>query len=88
MLELVQQHHPHMGEVEVRKILNRSMDLISALTDIVKTMFYTTTTSGKRYYDLDNDILKVYDVTLSDGSGEDYHIGRLAGGMPSKEDST
>ena len=26
MIELVQQHHPHMGETEIVKLLNRAKD--------------------------------------------------------------
>ena len=35
MIELVQQHHPHMGEKEIRKLLNREMDNFTESTGIL-----------------------------------------------------
>ena len=39
MIELVKQHHPHMGEVEVLKLLNRAKDDYCAQTEIVKKRY-------------------------------------------------
>jgi hypothetical protein len=72
MIELVQQHHPNMGEVEVIKFLNRAKDDFCSKTEIVKTKYTsvssgeTTTTSGRRYYSLSKYILKIIDVWLND----------------------
>ena len=37
MIELVQQHHPHMGETEIVKLLNRAKNDFCAKTEILKT---------------------------------------------------
>ena len=66
MLELVQQHHPHMGEVEVIKLLNRAKDDFCAKTELIKDSFTTTTVIDKRYYNLDANILKIKSVWLND----------------------
>lgn len=72
MIELVQQHHEDIGEVEAIKLLNRAKDDFCAKTEIIKTKYTTvsdgesTTTSGRRYYSLSKYILKIRDVWLND----------------------
>ena len=79
MIELVQQHHPHMGEVEVIKLLNRAKDDFCAETEIVKkkytevSMDYgteangeTSTTASRMYYAISEYILKIQSVWLND----------------------
>ena len=64
MIELVQQHHPHMGETEIVKLLNRAKDDFCDKTQIIKTTKTISTASGTRYYHLDKSILRVNDVWL------------------------
>jgi len=64
MIELVQQHHPHMGEVEIIKLLNRAKDDFCAKTEMVKTNRTMNTTSGTRYYYVNKNVLKIKDVWL------------------------
>tara|TARA_R100001082_G_C4253904_1_gene112633 strand:+ start:79 stop:369 length:291 start_codon:yes stop_codon:yes gene_type:complete len=71
MIELVQQHHADMGEVEIIKLLNRAKDDFCAKTEIVKAKYtdaggQSTTTGDRRYYDLSKYILKIKDVWLND----------------------
>ena len=66
MIELVQQHHPHMGEVEVIKLLNRAKDDFCAKTEIVKDSYTTTTVANQRYYRISTNILKILSVWLND----------------------
>jgi hypothetical protein len=66
MIELVQQHHPHLGETEVIKLLNRAKDTFCTETDVVKDSYYTSTVANQRYYILDSKILKIRDVWLND----------------------
>ena len=47
MIELVQQHHPKMGEVEIIKLINRAKDDFCARTEIVKDTYTVTTTADK-----------------------------------------
>ena len=71
MIELVQQHHADMGEVEIIKLLNRAKDDFCAKTEIVKAKYTdvssgeATTTADRRYYDLSNYILKIKAVWLN-----------------------
>jgi hypothetical protein len=66
MIELVQQHHPHMGEVEVIKLLNRAKDDFCAKTEIVKDSYTATTVANQRYYTISTNILKILSVWLND----------------------
>jgi hypothetical protein len=66
MIELVQQHHPHMGEVEVIKLLNRAKNDFCARTEIVKDSYTLNTVASQRYYDIDNRIIKIKSVWVDD----------------------
>ena len=66
MIELVKQHHPHLGETEILKLLNRAKDNFCARTEILKNTFTSTTVANQRYYKLDNRVLKVQSVWLND----------------------
>ena len=65
MIELVQQHHPHMGEKEIRKLLNRAMDNFTESTGILEASYTDTTVANQRFYDLNSNILKISKVTLT-----------------------
>ena len=72
MIELIQQHHADMNEVEAIKLLNRAKDDFCAKTEIVKAKYVdvsggeSTPTANRRYYDLSKYILKIKDVWLND----------------------
>ena len=66
MIELVQQHHPHLGEVETIKLLNRAKDDFCARTEIVKDSYTTSTVANQRYYKLDTKIIKIKSIWLND----------------------
>ena len=73
MLELVKQHHPHMGEMEIRYLLNRASDDFCAKTDILKDSFSLgnnvdadNVTALKRYYTIPSEVLKIREVYLND----------------------
>ena len=66
MIELVQQHHTHMGEVEIIKLLNRAKDDFCDKTEIVKDSYTTTTVANQRYYRISTNILKILSVWLND----------------------
>lgn len=66
LIELVQQHHPNMGETEIRLALNRAQDDFSSKTESIKTTYTQTSTAGKRYYTLDGQILRVLKVQVND----------------------
>ena len=66
MLELVKQHHTHLGETEVLKLLNRAKDNFCSRTEILKNTFTSTTVANQRYYKLDDRIIKIQSVWLND----------------------
>jgi hypothetical protein len=65
MMELVQQHHPHMGQTEIVKLLDRAKNDFCAKTSIVKDTYTGTTVANQRYYDMDNRIIKIKSVWLN-----------------------
>ena len=75
MSELVRQHHEHMGQTEIRKLLNRAINDFCIQTDIVETSFtyeVTELVKDDRWIWLDDDILKIERVEV-----DDYIIPRL-----------
>ena len=64
MIELIQQHHPHMGETEAVKLINRAKNDFCSKTEIFKTTKTLNTVANQRYYHLDKTILKIQDVWL------------------------
>ena len=66
MIELIKQHHPHMGETEAIKLLNRAKDDFCAKTAIVKDSYTSSTVANQRYYTLDNKIIKIRNIWLND----------------------
>ena len=67
MIELIQQHHPHMGEVEAVKLLNRAKDNFCEETQIFKkTDSSITTTAGTRWYTIPSGLLKVEEIYFND----------------------
>ena len=64
MIELVRQHHPHMGEKEILGLLNRAKDDFCSKTDLVKDTYTFNTVADQRYYAMDDRILKVKSIWL------------------------
>ena len=74
MIELVQQHHSDIGEVEIRRLLNQSMREYCRKTKILKSAYQFTTVLNQRWYGLPATVLEVMDVDY-DG----YTINQLIG---------
>ena len=73
MIDLVRQHHPHMGEAEIRLLLNRASDDFCSKTEMIKHSFSLgadvdpdDTTANKRYYRLPDEVLTIREVYLND----------------------
>ena len=64
LIEMVQQHHPDIGETTVRKALNRAQDDLSSKTGIVQGVGDDTLAVAKRYYDLDPGMLEIKKVQI------------------------
>ena len=89
IIDLVQQHHPHMRDNEIRLLLNRASDDFCARTEILKDstslgsdVNADDTTANKRYYTLPDDVLKMREVYL-----DNVRIPRLLG-KPIIDDTT
>ena len=80
-IELVQQHHSHMGETEILKLVNRALDDFTAETEILRRYVdIGDTVAGQRYYPSytvdaalntnaingNSDIIKIFNVWLDD----------------------
>ena len=66
LIELIQQHHPSMGETEIRLALNRAQDDYCAKTELIKETYTQDSVAGKRYYTIDSQIIKVTSVQIND----------------------
>tara|TARA_R100001530_G_scaffold36427_1_gene28323 strand:+ start:1128 stop:1403 length:276 start_codon:yes stop_codon:yes gene_type:complete len=66
MIEMIEQHHPHLGETEILLLINRAKDDFCAKTDIVKDTYTSVTVANQRYHTLDNRILRIQSVWLND----------------------
>ena len=66
IIELVQQHHPHMRNTEIRKLLDRAQDSFCIQTEILEKPYTTPSVANKRYYTLSDEIIKVLSVQFDD----------------------
>ena len=83
MSELVRQHHEHMGQTEIRKLLNRAIGDFCIKTKIVETSFTFTvnnTNVADRWIWLDEDIIDIERLEV-----DNYIVPRLVG-IPLKRD--
>ena len=89
MIELLQQHHPHIGETEALILLNQAKDDFCEDTAMVKTQSTFTTTVNQLVYDdaelaADGTILKILNVWIGD-SGSEIKAPRLKGVLQIKD---
>ena len=54
MIEIIQQHHPEMGEAQIRLYLNQALDIFCRKTEILQTQSTLTSVANTRYYDIDS----------------------------------
>ena len=80
MIEIIQQHHPDMGETEARLYLNKALKEFCRETKILSGSTTFSTVVDQRYYDLDSTVLEITRVDV-----DDYRIDRLVG-LPEKSD--
>tara|TARA_Y100001973_G_scaffold104657_1_gene175213 strand:- start:1601 stop:1888 length:288 start_codon:yes stop_codon:yes gene_type:complete len=87
MIELVQQHHPGMGEVQIRKLLNRAQNDFCQRTDIIESSYVATINEGQRYYDIHPPGFTGKVLTINDVQVDDIKIPRFIGN-PEVDDTT
>lgn len=66
LIELIQQHRPDMGHTEIRKSLNRAQNDYCARTELIKETYVQNSIAGQRYYNLDDNILKILSIQIND----------------------
>ena len=66
LIELIQQHHPNMGYTEIRKSLNRAQNDYCARTELIKETYVQNSIAGHRYYNLNDNILKILSIQIND----------------------
>ena len=54
LIEMIQQHHPKMGESEVRRALNRAQSQFCSETAVLEDTFTDVLVTGQRYYKFAN----------------------------------
>ena len=88
MIELIQMHHPHIGEKEALLLLNQAKDDFCEDTEIVKTQNTFTTTANTLLYDVGlaagANVLKILNVWVGD-SGNEIKAPRLQGTLNIKD---
>ena len=73
LIELVEQHHPHLKENEIRHLLNRAADDLCMKSELIDTQFDAvselgdtgTTTIDQRFYILPDGLFKIKEVFLN-----------------------
>jgi len=85
LIETVKQHHPNLGETQIRIFLQKALDEFCRKTRILTGTATTNTSAGVRYYSLTSIDPTISEITRVDYDG--YEIKRLVG-KPEKADLT
>jgi hypothetical protein len=79
MVELVQQHHPSMGQTEAIHFLNEALEDFSIQTRMVEGSYTFPTAIDQRYYTLPDNIIEIKQVFYDAGNSKGKRIPRLVG---------
>ena len=79
MIELVQQHHPSMGNKEIIHFLNEALEDFSIQTRMLEGSYTFPTVIDQRYYTLADNILEIKQVYYDSGPSKGKRIPRLIG---------
>jgi hypothetical protein len=85
LIETIKQHHPNLGETQIRIFLNKALDEFCRKTRILTGTATTNTVADQRYYSLTTIDSTISEITRVDYDG--YEIKRLVG-KPEKADLT
>ncbi len=80
--DIASDSYPEVELADVVKILNRAIEDFSERTEIVKNSYKTNTVAGQRFYNLDENIIKIISVDV------DNETAPKLIGEPSKRDMT
>lgn len=79
MVELIQQHHPSMGQTEAIHFLNEALEDFSVQTRMTEGSYTFPTVVDTRYYTLPDNILEIKQVYYDAGTSKGKRIPRLVG---------
>ena len=68
MIELIQQHHPHISETEALLLLNQAKDDFCQDTEIVKVQSTFTTTANQLLYSIPSGVNHITDGSFNDAT--------------------
>jgi len=85
LIETVQQHHPNLGETQIRIFLNKALKEFCRKTRVLNGTATTNTVVDQRYYTLSDIDTSISEITRVDY--DSYEIPRLVG-KPEKTDLT
>ena len=89
MIAWVQKNHPHLGDIEIAKLINFAQDDLCHKTEVLTDYETDTTVADQRWYDLGSQMvetIKIINVWLTDSDGNYFQIPRLLGD-PERHDS-
>lgn len=66
IFDIIKQHHPTMGGIEIIDLMNEASDTFCRNSEIFKQAWSQYTVPGQRYYTIDGQIFKVLGVTLNE----------------------
>jgi hypothetical protein len=82
MIEMVHQHHPEIGETQIREWMNQAITEFCRKTRCIKSVHTLTSSADQRYYLIPSNILEVTGVAYGG-----YAIPKLVG-RPEQKDFT
>jgi len=85
LIETVKQHHPNLGDTQIRIFLNKALKEFCRKTRVLNGTATVNTAADQRYYDLSSIDSSISEITRVDYNG--YEIPRLVG-SPEKTDIT
>ena len=74
MVDRIKQHHPHLGETEIRQLVNDAQAELAERAKLTNGVLDITVTANQRYYALNSAVSKIKEVYFND-----LRISRLSG---------
>ena len=85
LIELVQQHFPNKGETEIRGLLNEAQRQLCQESGILSSWFSDTTVADTRFYNIDDSVITINRIELTDSDGNYFIIPRIINKPGSEE---
>tara|TARA_Y100001938_G_scaffold150990_1_gene244917 strand:- start:1686 stop:1955 length:270 start_codon:yes stop_codon:yes gene_type:complete len=82
MIDRIKQHHPHLGEKEIRQLVNDAQAELAERAKLTNSVLSISVNADQRYYSLDAKVSTIKEVYF-----DDLKISRLIDG-PVIDDTT